>query len=112
MRFFGYMCSSPNDQLNSVFTSVAFSLIFRNARPRAVRSFVSSAEPNSAIAALRSDVVGVTPAFVNNWSTNDDGDSVVGYAPVNLVRCTNSAVNADLLFSKTVSHPDAPTTTP
>src|SRR2546425_8656908 len=75
-------------------------------------SLLFVADPNSLIAALRSLDEGVTPAFANNVSTNCVGVMEVGNAAVNRERWTNSDAKACLLFSKTVSQPVCPTTTP
>ena len=75
-------------------------------------SAVFAAEPNSLMAALRSEVEGEAPAFANSASTNCAGVCVVGYRLVNCERWTKPCVKATLFASSCASQPVAPTTTP
>src|SRR5438309_11581092 len=71
-------CINTKARLNSWLFKLAFSATSRNARARAATSLVFVAEPNSAIAAFRSPVDGVTPAFANKggiFRSNDRGGS-------------------------------------
>src|SRR5207248_5334242 len=92
-------------RLDSFWINGEFSATRRNARARAPASLVVEAEPNSLMAAERSLLVGVMPALANSVSTNVSGDIQVGKAEANRGRCTKSAANVCLLFSRTVSQP-------
>src|SRR5205814_6341110 len=96
---------NTNARLDSCWIRVELSATRRSARDRADKSDAVEAKPNSPMAAARSELVGVTPAFANSVSTKTSGDIEVGYAEVNRARCTKSAANTCLLFSRIPSHP-------